>query len=78
MPPVVSMRQCGRATTGTIRRAAALAGRRCCPGGLTATDSLVCGMAEPEPGQDFARHHHKVSEVSFGLAGGGMVMVDGA
>ena len=47
-------------------------------GGLTATDSLVCGMAEPEPGQDFARHRHKEPEVSFGLAGGGMVMVDGA
>ena len=43
--------------------------------GLTQTNSLVCGIATLEIGDDFARHHHAEPEVYFGIEGSGTVMV---
>ena len=45
--------------------------------GLTATDSLVCGIADIRPGQHFALHSHPEAEVYFGISGAGEVMIDG-
>ena len=45
--------------------------------GRTASDSLVCGVAEILPGQHFAAHCHAESEVYFGLEGEGEVMING-
>lgn len=43
----------------------------------TPTDSLVCGVAEMEPGDHFALHRHPQAEVYFGIEGEGEVMIDG-
>ena len=45
--------------------------------GLTDTAGMVCGVAELDPGMDFAAHHHAQAEVYFGLDGTGTVMIDG-
>ena len=45
--------------------------------GITQTNSLVCGIATLEEGDDFALHHHAEPEVYFGLEGETTVMVDG-
>lgn len=47
-------------------------------GDRTATDSLVCGIADIRPGEHFALHSHPESEVYFGLEGEGTVIIDGA
>ena len=44
---------------------------------ITPTNSLVCGVATLEAGDDFALHHHPEPEVYFGLEGTTTVMVDG-
>ncbi|MES2667617.1 MAG: cupin domain-containing protein [Pseudomonadota bacterium] len=45
--------------------------------GVTATDSMVCGVATLNAGEDFALHHHPEPEVYFGVEGETTVMVDG-
>jgi quercetin dioxygenase-like cupin family protein len=45
--------------------------------GLTATESLVCGIALMDAGQTFALHSHPEAEVYFGLEGAVDVMIDG-
>ena len=45
--------------------------------GVTQTNSLVCGVATLEPGDDFALHSHHEPEVYFGVEGETTVMVDG-
>ncbi len=45
--------------------------------GVTASDSLVCGVAMMQPGDDFALHRHAQAEVYFGLEGEGIVMIEG-
>jgi mannose-6-phosphate isomerase-like protein (cupin superfamily) len=44
---------------------------------LTPTDSLVCGVAEMQPGESFALHRHAEPEVYFGIEGVGDVVIDG-
>ncbi len=46
-------------------------------GDVTASDSLVCGIAIMKPGDHFALHRHAQPEVYFGLEGEGIVMIDG-
>jgi quercetin dioxygenase-like cupin family protein len=46
-------------------------------GEVTPTDSLVCGIAEMQPGETFALHRHAEPEVYFGLEGEGEVLIDG-
>lgn len=46
--------------------------------GITQTNSMVCGVASLNPGDDFALHHHAEPEVYFGVEGETIVMVDGA
>lgn len=45
--------------------------------GVTQTNSLVCGLATLEAGDNFALHHHPEPEVYFGIEGETTVMVDG-
>ncbi len=45
--------------------------------GETATASLVCGIADIQPGQHFALHSHPEPEVYLGLSGAGEVMING-
>ena len=45
--------------------------------GLTQSNSLVCGVATLEIGDDFALHRHEEPEVYFGVEGEAEVMVDG-
>lgn len=45
--------------------------------GITQTDSIVCGVATLEAGDDFALHHHAEPEVYFGVEGTATVMIDG-
>lgn len=45
--------------------------------GTTATDALVCGISDIQPGQHFALHSHPEPEVYFGISGAGEVMIDG-
>ena len=44
---------------------------------VTASDSLVRGIAIMQPGDHFALHRHAQPEVYFGLEGEGTVMIDG-
>lgn len=44
---------------------------------ITPTNSLVCGVATLEIGDDFALHHHAEPEVYFGIEGEAAVSVDG-
>ena len=46
-------------------------------GGVTATDTLVCGVAIMQAGDTFALHSHPQPEVYFGLEGAVDVMIDG-
>lgn len=46
-------------------------------GDVTATDTLVCGIAMMAPGDTFALHSHPQPELYFGLEGAVDVMVDG-
>jgi mannose-6-phosphate isomerase-like protein (cupin superfamily) len=46
-------------------------------GDITATDSLVCGIAIMLAGDTFALHSHPQAEVYFGLEGKVDVMIDG-
>lgn len=46
-------------------------------GDLTATDTLVCGLAIMEAGDTFALHSHPQPEVYFGLEGAVDVMING-
>lgn len=45
--------------------------------GITQTNSLVCGVATLEPGDNFALHSHAEPEVYFGVEGETTVSVDG-
>lgn len=45
--------------------------------GVTPTNSMVCGIATLNPGDDFALHHHAEPEVYFGVDGEADVSVDG-
>lgn len=45
--------------------------------GMTASDSLVCGIALMAPGEFFAFHSHPEAEVYFGIEGEGEVVIDG-
>lgn len=45
--------------------------------GVTQSDSLVCGLATLDVGDDFTLHHHAEPEIYFGLEGEATVMVDG-
>jgi quercetin dioxygenase-like cupin family protein len=45
--------------------------------GLTATESLVCGIALMDAGQTFALHSHPEPEIYFGIEGAVDVMIDG-
>lgn len=44
---------------------------------VTASDSMVCGIAIMQAGDHFALHRHAQPEVYFGLEGEGTVMIDG-
>lgn len=46
-------------------------------GEVTPTDSLVCGIADIQPGESLALHRHAEPEVYFGLSGAGLVVIDG-
>jgi quercetin dioxygenase-like cupin family protein len=46
-------------------------------GDVTASDSLVCGIAIMRAGDTFALHSHPQPEVYFGLEGTVQVMIDG-
>lgn len=46
-------------------------------GDVTATDTLVCGIAIMGAGDTFALHSHPQPEVYFGLEGAVMVHIDG-
>jgi quercetin dioxygenase-like cupin family protein len=46
-------------------------------GDVTATDTLVCGVAEMAEGGTFALHSHPEPEVYFGLEGAVEVQIDG-
>ena len=46
-------------------------------GDVTATDSLVCGIAIMQAGDTFALHSHPQAEVYFGLEGAVDVWIDG-
>ncbi len=46
-------------------------------GDMTATDTLVCGVAIMDTGDDFALHSHAEPELYFGLEGEVDVQVDG-
>lgn len=46
-------------------------------GDVTATDTLVCGIAMMAPGDTFALHSHPQPELYFGLEGAVDVMIDG-
>lgn len=46
-------------------------------GEVTASEALVCGIAEMQAGETFALHRHAEPEVYFGLEGEGDVMIDG-
>lgn len=46
-------------------------------GEVTASETLVCGIAEMQPGDSFALHRHAEPEVYFGLEGEGNVLIDG-
>jgi mannose-6-phosphate isomerase-like protein (cupin superfamily) len=54
-----------------------LAWRTLISGDVTASDRLVCGIAEMQPGESFALHRHAEPEVYFGLEGEGEVLIDG-
>lgn len=54
-----------------------LAWRTLISGEATPTDSLVCGIAEMQPGETFALHRHAEPEVYFGIEGEGDVLIDG-
>lgn len=41
------------------------------------TDTLVCGIAVMEKGDNFAQHSHPQPEVYFGLEGEARVLIDG-
>ena len=45
--------------------------------GITQSNSLVCGVATLEKGDNFALHHHAEPEVYFGVEGETIVTVDG-
>lgn len=45
--------------------------------GITQSNSLVCGVATLDIGDDFALHHHAQPEVYFGVEGETTVSVDG-
>jgi mannose-6-phosphate isomerase-like protein (cupin superfamily) len=44
---------------------------------VTPTIGLVCGVAEMQPGENFAPHRHVEPEVYFGIEGVGDVIIDG-
>ncbi len=46
-------------------------------GDVTATDSMVCGIAIMQTGDDFALHSHPQAEIYFGLEGAVDVWIDG-
>jgi mannose-6-phosphate isomerase-like protein (cupin superfamily) len=46
-------------------------------GDVTASEALVCGIAEMRAGETFALHRHAEPEVYFGLSGEGTVLIDG-
>jgi mannose-6-phosphate isomerase-like protein (cupin superfamily) len=46
-------------------------------GDVTASEALVCGIAEMRAGETFALHRHAEPEVYFGLDGQGIVLIDG-
>lgn len=47
-------------------------------GDVTATDTLVCGIALMDKGETFALHSHPQPELYFGLEGEVDVMINGA
>jgi quercetin dioxygenase-like cupin family protein len=46
-------------------------------GNVTATDSLVCGLAIMQPGDTFALHSHPQAEIYYGIEGEVDVQVNG-
>jgi quercetin dioxygenase-like cupin family protein len=58
-------------TRGSIRWKTLLSG------GVTATNSLVCGIAIMDQGETFALHSHAEPEVYFGIEGEVDVHIDG-
>ena len=42
----------------------------------TATNGLVCGIADLQPGDHLALHSHAEPEVYFGISGSGEVLID--
>jgi quercetin dioxygenase-like cupin family protein len=45
-------------------------------GAVTPTSDMICGVAEMQPGQHFALHHHPQAEIYFGIEGEADVMID--
>lgn len=46
-------------------------------GEATPTETLVCGIAEVQPGETLALHRHAEPEVYFGIEGEGIMQIDG-
>lgn len=59
-------------TRGTVRFKTLLSG------GLTPTDTMVCGIGIMSAGDTFALHSHPEAEVYFGIEGEADVVIDGS